>query len=432
MKVINFTYSVYPSLLIGAIVCLIKLIVFICIIHVTTVFSATIDCEPATAGLNIGMHKTEWSTIHSAFEIKPSGVNITLGRSIPDWSVLYSLNGLTLGQTTGTCTGGNPGVTVVFYYPQHAQSVGTVSGSVIYPTDVPGIGISIDDGFGVHYQVFPWYESEDGIFGDYTGAEDFIVSGDIKFWKIPGNLPVTGGPINITGPEVAIVYSKITGGYTMASQSPGRIVNFSGGTGYLAGSRILHATLMIQPGTCNIEGDDVKVDMGVYDGSDGHSVWKDARFKLICPDGMGYNGSATSDYVLNAPYSIDPNATIAPNNMKNGRVQISIVPYTEVLDANKGIIALDGTGAKGYGIQLAWGDYSNQNNAEPATPVILNTYVAANSLNSAFLSGDTPIGGNGFSGGDNTIKMAARYVRTTGEAAPGPANAIVQVIANYQ
>jgi type 1 fimbria pilin len=410
-------------------VSLIKLILFISVFHVTTVFSAIINCEPATAGLNIGMHKDEWSTIHSAFELKPSGVNITLGQNISDWSVLYSFNGLTLGQLTGTCTGGTPWINYVFYYPQHAMPAGTVSGSVIYPTDVPGIGISIDDGSGLHYQVYPWYQ---GDVGAYNGDADFIIPGEVKLWKIPGKLPVTSGSVNITGPEVGVVYSNIAGGYTMASQSPGRIVNFAGGTGYLAGSRILHATLMIQPGTCNIEGDDVKVDMGVYDGSDGHSVWKDARFKLVCPDGMGYNGSATSDYVVNAPYSIDPNATIAPNNMKNGRVQISIVPYTEVLDANKGILALDGTGAKGYGIQLAWGDYSNQNNAEPATPVILNTYVAANSLNSAFLAGDTPLGGNGFSGEDNSIKMAARYVRTTGETAPGPANAIVQVVANYQ
>jgi type 1 fimbria pilin len=63
---------------------------------------------------------------------------------------------------------------------------------------------------------------------------------------------------------------------------------------------------------------------------------------------------------------------------------------------------------------------------------VLNSYVDANSLNSGFSAGDTPIGGNGFNGTDNTIKMAARYVRTTGETAPGPANAVVQVIANYE
>ncbi|WP_449507636.1 hypothetical protein [Enterobacter ludwigii] len=63
---------------------------------------------------------------------------------------------------------------------------------------------------------------------------------------------------------------------------------------------------------------------------------------------------------------------------------------------------------------------------------MLNSYVDANSLNSGFGAGDTPIGGNAFSGTDNTIKMAARYIRTTGETAPGPANAVVQVIANYE
>ncbi|HDZ8011987.1 TPA: hypothetical protein RUS85_002594, partial [Citrobacter amalonaticus] len=65
-------------------------------------------------------------------------------------------------------------------------------------------------------------------------------------------------------------------------------------------------------------------------------------------------------------------------------------------------------------------------------PVILNSYVDAHSLNAAFSDQSTPINGNGFTGGDNTIKMAARYIRTSGDAAPGPANAVVQVIATYQ
>ncbi|MDD9244455.1 hypothetical protein PVM12_10400 [Enterobacter soli] len=208
---------------------------------------------------------------------------------------------------------------------------------------------------------------------------------------------------------------------------------------FLSSSRILTLTMLFLPGTCNIEGDNVKVNMGDYDGGGGHSAWKDASFKLTCPNGMGYGGGSAGNFTGNPeqdgyqyPYSLPTDSTITANNMKNGRVQVSIVPYTEVIDANKGIIALDGTGAQGYGIQLAWGDYSSQNEVEPANPVVLNSYVDANSLNSGFSAGDTPIGGNGFNGTDNTIKMAARYIRTTGATAPGPANAVVQVIANYE
>jgi hypothetical protein len=162
--------------------------------------------------------------------------------------------------------------------------------------------------------------------------------------------------------------------------------------------------------------------------------WKDASFKLTCADGYGYGGAyntnQTNPYAY--PYSISPAGSYSANNIKNGRVQINIVPYTGVVDANKGIIALDGTGAQGYGIQLAWGDYSSQTSGEPAKPVMLNTPIDANKLNAGFRAGDTPLGGNGFSGTDNTIKMAARYVRTTGATASGEANAVVQVIANYQ
>ncbi|AUO64343.1 hypothetical protein WM46_06005 [Citrobacter freundii complex sp. CFNIH2] len=194
----------------------------------------------------------------------------------------------------------------------------------------------------------------------------------------------------------------------------------------------MQGTLIFQPGTCDVAGDNVNVDLGDYDGSNGHSEWKDASFKLICPDAWGYGGSANAQSNANYPYQLSPDAKITPNNVLNGQVQISIVPYTETIDANKGIIALDGTGAQGYGIQLAWGDYSTQNVSEPTNPVILNNYIDAHSLNSAFLAGETKIGENAFTGGDNTIKMAARYIRTSGDAAPGPANAVVQVIATYQ
>ena len=236
------------------------------------------------------------------------------------------------------------------------------------------------------------------------------------------------GPLTITGPDAAVVY--MYSGHTFTSSDPERIT--SDGLAYISSSRILTLTMMFQPGTCNVEGDNVKVNMGEYDGAHGHSDWKDASFKLVCPNGMGYNGYATSNDGYDFPYDLGPNPGITANNKHNGRVTIGIVPYTEVIDANEGIIALDGTGAQGYGIQLAWGDYSSQNLVEPASPVVLNSYFDANSLNSGFGAGDTPIGGNAFSGTDNTIKMAARYIRTTGETAPGPANAVVQVIANYQ
>lgn len=353
---------------------------------------------------------------------------MTVGAKIPDWQVIYSAF-VNIGMDTTSCSSSN--TNRYFTFLTQAQNVGTINGNEIYSTDIPGIGISVSVYEEGNAAVKP-YPSV--LFGGYSQAGSCFWA-TVTYWKIPGEIPMNSGSITVTGPDAA--YLKMSPGNTFTSSQADKIT--SDGQAYISSSRILTLTMLFQPGTCNIEGDNVKVNMGEYDGAGGHSAWKDASFKLLCPNGMGYGGGAAGDLKGNPeqdgyhyPYSLPTDSAITANNMKNGRVTISIVPYTEVIDANKGIIALDGTGAQGYGIQLAWGDYSSQNEVEPSNPVVLNSYVAANSLNSGFSADDTPIGGNGFSGTDNTIKMAARYVRTTGDTASGPANAVVQVIANYE
>ncbi|MBL5928844.1 fimbrial protein [Lelliottia amnigena] len=394
-----------------------KLIIFLFCFSLFSECANATNCEPATSAEN---HFDQWSAIHSDFELQASNITMTLGGNIPDWTILYTAEA-NIGMSASTCDGDHN-----LYYTllSSAQAVGQQGNDVIYSTDVPGVGISIEatavsNGAVKVYPSVVYYTRGDVGYGFWAR---------IKFWKIPGEIPMNKGPITVTGPDAAIVY--MNNGANFTSSAPDRITN--DGKAYISSSRILKLTMMFQPGTCNVEGDNVKVNMGDYGGAGSHSDWKDASFKLVCPDGMGYNGSASSSDPYDNPYSLSPNASTTANNKKNGRVVISIAPYTEVIDANKGIIALDGTGAQGYGIQLAWGDFSSQNDVEPVNPVVLNSYVDANSLNSSFGAGDTPIGGNAFSGTDNTIKMAARYIRTTGETAPGPANAVVQVIANYE
>ncbi|MEE9651813.1 hypothetical protein [Enterobacter soli] len=404
-----------------------KLIIFVICLHAFSAFSATYNCEPATT--SGGYNYDQWSAVHVPFELKSSGLTMTLGDNIADWSVIYTVYA-DIGMQTASCTSDYWLQGISMYYTLFSQAplVGTQGKDYIYSTDVPGIGVSVtanEKAAGVKsYPSVVYYGAPTVGFGFWA---------NIKFWKIPGNIPMNNGPVTVTGPEAAVVLMSDGSNFTSSESS--RIT--SDGMGYISSSRILTLTMMFQPGTCNVDGDNVKVNMGEYDGADGHSGWKDASFKLTCPNGMGYGGGVSTNKSsshdgYDFPYSLPTDSTITANNMKNGRVQISIVPYTEVVDANKGIIALDGTGAQGYGIQLAWGDYSSQNEIEPANPVVLNSYVSANSLNSGFGAGDTPIGGNAFNGTDNTIKMAARYVRTTGETAPGPANAVVQVIANYE
>ena len=390
------------------------------------------DCEPSTS--SGGRNYDKWSEIHVPFELMPGNINITIGRNIPDYSILYTFKQVAVMVEAGSCDKGDAWVDLGML--STPVLLNTVSGKKIYPTDVQGIGISINDPSHNNWAYEPYPRTEGNIGTVSAGAVMYI---EVTFWKIPGTIPFTDGPITVNGPEMGMFFDNWN--YTLTTDDPNRIYQISSsgssyrtGPAYLSGSRILRATFIFQPGTCNVEGDNVNVNMGDYDGLNEHSAWKDASFKLLCSDGYGYNGVYDTNRtgLYTTPYNISADGKYTSNSKQNGRVQITISPYTEVIDANKGIIALDGTGAQGYGIQLAWGDYSSQNAADPANPVILNTPIDANKLNSAFLASDTPIGGNAFTGGDNTIKMAARYIRTTGETQPGPANAVVQVIANYQ
>lgn len=400
-----------------------RLIILISFFHSFMSFASTINCEPSTS--SGGYNYDKWADIHTPFELKPSGLTMTLGANIPDWQLIYSVY-TNIGVSSSSCNSG--AYNMYFTLISQNQPVGRQGDDIIYSTNTPGIGISIEAAEENNAAV----QSYPDTVKMYSASKGTGFWVNVKYWKIPGDIPMNIGPITIIGPDAATVYMSASNTFSSSETSRITVDNLA----YINSSRILTLTILFQPGTCNIEGDNVNVRMGVYNGAGGHSDWKDASFKLVCPNGLGYHGSAetpwTSEDGYNYPYSIADDISITGNDKANGRVEISIVPYTEVLDANKGIIALDGTGATGYGIQLAWGDYSSQNSVEPTNPVILNSSIDANNLNSAFLVGDTPIGGNAFTGGDNTIKMAARYVRTTGETAPGPANAVVQVIANYQ
>lgn len=398
----------------------IKLIIFILCFHFASVCAATINCEPPK--ISGGRNYDQWSEIHAPFELKPSGAASTLGANIKDWAIIYSVQA-NIGMSTTTCSSSTD---MYFTLLTQAEPIGVKGGVNVYSTDVPGIGISISSNelglSGVASYPTALYFSQANVGYGFWAT--------ITYYKIPGQIPMNRGNLTVTGPEAAVVYMK--SGSTFTSSQADRIT--SDNKAYISSSRILTVSMLFQPGTCNIEGDNVKVNMGNYnEQGDGHSDWKDASFKLACPDGLGYGSNATEPGEgYDFPFDLGPVPDISSNVRMNGKVTISIVPYTEVIDANKGIVALDGTGAKGYGIQLAWGDYSSQSSVEPANPVVLNSSVDANSLNSGFGAGFTLIGGNAFNGTDNTIKMAARYIRTTGDPEPGPANAVVQVIANYQ
>lgn len=370
-----------------------------------------------------------WASINSTLELSPSGVTITLGSAIPDYTILYTQDNVTFGQDLSTCEKS------VFLYEtildQGLSPVNTINGDRIYPTDVPGIGISVYSvDVAASLPVFPNLAMS-GWISAHTGE---YIMGKIKFWKTPGSIPLQSGALSVNGPVVGQVLSNPPYTFVNSDGSTNRV--YSNGQYYIASSRKLHATLMFKPGTCEIEGGDVVVKMGDHPGVRGESSsWKEASFKLICPDAHGYGGATEMNNAGQSPFGAGSSASvISKNSEQNGRVKLAIEPYTAVVDAGRGIIALDGTGATGYGIQLAWGDYLSQNKGEPAKPVRFGTSqsIYVSELNAQFRSTATPIDGNAFTGGNNAIQMAARYIRIDGDVTPGPACASVVVIANYE
>ncbi|MEE9651814.1 hypothetical protein [Enterobacter soli] len=370
-----------------------------------------------------------WASINTIVELNPPGAIITLGSEIPDYTVIYTQDNVTLGQDLSTCDKS------VYLYEtildQGLLPVNTISGDRIYPTDTPGIGMSVfSTDIAISLPVFPNLAMSGWISG-HTGE---YITGKIKFWKIPGDIPMQSGALSVNGPLVGQVLSNPPYTFVNSDGSTDRI--YSNGQYYIASSRKLHATLIFKPGTCEIQGGDVVVKMGDHPGVSGkNSSWKDASFRLICSDAHGYGGVTAMNNAGQSPFGPGPATSVtSPNSQQNGRVKLAILPYTAIVDAKRGIIALDGTGATGYGIQLVWGDYLSQAEGEPDKPVHFGASqsIYVSELNSQFRSTSTPIDGNAFTGNDNTIHMAARYVRTDGEVSPGPACASVEVIANYE
>lgn len=397
-----------------------NVVFFALYLSIPAAYSKTISCTQSD---------DPWASINATIELSPPGVSITVGSDIDDYTVIYTQDNVALGQSLTTCD------TSVFLYEaildQGLSAVNTISGDHIYPTDAPGIGISIYSlNAGVSLPVFP-NTAINGWLGTHTG--DYFMA-RIKFWKIPGNIVMQSGALSVNGPMVGQLLNNSPYTFVNPDGSTDRV--YTNGQYYLASSRKLHATLIFTPGTCEIQGGDVVVNMGEHPGvRDENSSWKDASFKLICSDAHGYGGMTAMNNSGESPFGSGPSTSvISLNSEQNGRVKLSIVPYTAIADAGRGIITLDGTGATGYGIQLAWGDYLSQNESEPAKPVHFGssnaTYVSE--LNAQFRATPTPIDNNAFIGGDNTIFMAARYVRTDGSVTPGPANASVEVIAVYE
>ncbi|MFP2505812.1 hypothetical protein [Buttiauxella gaviniae] len=358
------------------------------------------------------------------YELPPA--NITLSNNITDYTVLYTFSNIRMAYPWVDCKGTNVTWIDTLTALQPGNAIQN-SGYTIYPTSISGIGISINERDTSHtsytgpINAWPSYVSKTSHNND--GA--LIV--DMKLWKIPGNLPTTAGALQFTGPTVNLAFRTMSATDTYRSDQTPLLDDRT----LVIANRTLSGSLTLLNSTCELSGGNRTVELGRQDhfGPNTQSKWADASFALTCPNAYGYGGQVT-----NATNTNDAkNGSITANTIKNNSLTITIVPRTAVVTQGylgrllKGTIALDGTGARGYGVQLAWGDAAALGN-DPAKPVEFNTPVLASQLNSAFTNGPYNMGQVMPM---SVFKLAARFIQTDVDVEPGDAKTSVEVIANY-
>lgn len=398
-------------------------ILFLNVISISSAWSATATCTYNNMG-----------EIGKTFALPPA--NITVSAGIADYTPIFTFNRVMVGITQGSCSGGSGFNTssTLTNMPSSSPAL-SWNGNIIYPTSVPGIGISIVDNDSSNTGNTPPYpivhiKYNAGV----AGIGGWV---NMVLWKIPGNIPLNQtGTINFIGPTYVQGMAFINtadsfSASTNMSYSPTGSTRF-----WTASSRTLIGSATFVMGTCQLSGGDKTVQMGTLVNDLGPNMkntpWVDASFSLICPNAYGYGGSYTSSTSAANQYSLS-GGTLGANTIKNANLTISILPRTQVVTTDwsgntlNGAIALDGTGAKGFGIQLAWGSAATQANV-PAKPVVFNTPVSASTLNSSYTTGSYTLGA---AMPTPLIQMAARFIRISGTTEPGPADTSVEVLANY-
>lgn len=369
---------------------------------------------------------TVTGTVNNIATLYPA--NTTIGTGIPNCTMLTGQMKTKLAPANNVLP--NADVKTVYYLATSQNAVevcvGQQPGYKIYKTNIDGIGISYNDADSASQTngkaIPPWSSNTSNLLQKFTQA--YLPGGinidpwvSVRLWRYSSatdTLPY--GQVAVTGPEVYQTIGPVAGD-TFGSCN----------TIWTAGQCFVNEvipriTTAVYSGTCEFVNAAKTVQMGKRNiptnAPEGYGTqWVDASFQLKCPPAYGsyQNPANTSTFT------------------GNKAVTIKVVPRTTVINTDKGIFALDGSGAQGVGIQLAWGDYASQNSGNPTKPVKLNTATDASTISSNAQAGPYAVGGFPASGdGTVNVNMAARYVRTTGTVQPGPANAIIEIFANYQ
>lgn len=353
---------------------------------------------------------------------------ITLGNSAADCTMIGYAPSTNLAQL-GVDTNGRTGYWYISVVGGQEVCTGRYADYKIYKTSVDGIGISYnnsDSGSDSGAQLKP-IPAWPGKLKKMAKNGTNVSTGThvtVRLWRYSSaanSLPY--GLTTIKGHMILHVVGPQTG------DTLGLCINTvtQSNTCYVNQINTVQITQRFYSSTCNFVNGSKIVQMGKHQvlpsSTQGVATpWVDASFKIHCPNASGYFTDTTN-----------PSPSTIPATL-NKTVTITVHALNGYEDINNGIIKVDPLedhrGAKGIGIQLAWGDHSSIG-PTPLKPVKFDVPIAGNTISSNIQSGPYPEGSKSISG-DGTIKMAARYIRTGVPLVGGAAKAKIEVMANYQ
>ncbi|MCL2657327.1 MAG: type 1 fimbrial protein [Betaproteobacteria bacterium] len=350
-------------------------------------------------------------------EIPLRMTSLTIGRDLPDGSILYSQT-VNIQDFLWTCT--NDGSTNPLQIgfnswlsstPQPLASAWTgIYAGRVYQTGVPGIGVALRRVPSDPGSLFPLY---------------------VDVSVPPCNTPYQtcqGGMAALGGPTVAVVdlikIGPVSPGVVSGGNLPSFAVDFVvGGVGGNALPMVrgtFSGTVTIVSQTCTTP--DVQVDMGshqtsVFTGSGSATPWKYFEVQLLnCPAFYGrYFAGISADIGGGGRYW-----SFSPTGSESNQISFTLTPTTPVLDLSNGIAALTPTqsgvaAASGVGLQVWWVDSDVPVTFGSPTAVATVPQLAATSS------------------GNYSIPLRARYIQTgTAAPTPGPANATMAFTISYQ
>jgi hypothetical protein len=359
-----------------------------------------------------------------------SAAQITAGLSgdSSTYRLLYTWDKVRLGTSQTTCSADVNNKALVswseYVVPINGQQPLVYNNNYIFPTAIAGLGISFDDvnvtnqsissnSMGGLRRANYWDLNTTGYYWDAW----FDVR--IKLWKIPGTFDMSqfnaSGLVDIGPVKVVQALQINSAGDTWNPGQPQRGEN-SLPNSWTTNDVTVVGQLSFIPGTCDIASQ--TVELGEHTQSaithSGSSPWRSFSFVAMCPKALGYGGQVDMNLGGSNTYTQNTSAT-------TGMI-LTVHPRTNIIDNTRGIIGLKPGGAQGYGVQLAWGLAPTQPaTGEPTSPLKFEQSIIMDNVNYG-MSGNTS---------SRVFNMAARYVRTTGVATAGRADASIEVVASY-